>query len=90
MNVHCPFFHVPEHRSYIAQKAYICRNVRDNYCDQEHDKWDAGCVLVFLCGESRYSMPIPRSENYVIQASLVIRDLTLRVFAITRFRGKKP
>ena len=24
-----------------------------------------------------------------IQASLVIRDLTLRVFAITRFRGKK-
>jgi len=26
----------------------------------------------------------------VIQASLVIRDLTLRVFAITRFREKKP
>ena len=25
-----------------------------------------------------------------IQASLVIRDLILRVFAITRFRGKKP
>jgi hypothetical protein len=25
----------------------------------------------------------------LIQASLVIRDLTLRVFAITRFRGKK-
>jgi hypothetical protein len=24
-----------------------------------------------------------------IQASLVIRDLTLRIFAITRFRGKK-
>ena len=26
----------------------------------------------------------------VIQASLVIRDLTLRVFTITRFREKKP
>ena len=26
---------------------------------------------------------------FQIQASLVIRDLTLRVFAITRFRGKK-
>jgi len=26
----------------------------------------------------------------VVQASLVIRDLTLRVFAITRFREKKP
>jgi len=26
----------------------------------------------------------------IIQASLIIRDLTLRVFAITRFRGKKP
>ena len=25
-----------------------------------------------------------------VQASLVIRDLTLRVFAITRFREKKP
>jgi len=25
-----------------------------------------------------------------LQASLVIRDLTLRVFAITRFREKKP
>jgi hypothetical protein len=25
----------------------------------------------------------------LVQASLVIRDLTLRVFAITRFRGKK-
>jgi len=27
---------------------------------------------------------------HIIQASLVIRDLTLRVFAITRFREKKP
>jgi hypothetical protein len=27
--------------------------------------------------------------DYRVQASLVIRDLTLRVFAITRFRGKK-
>ena len=27
---------------------------------------------------------------FKIQASLVIRDLTLRVFAITRFREKNP
>jgi hypothetical protein len=30
-----------------------------------------------------YKMP------YKVQASLVIRDLTFRVFAITRFTGKK-
>jgi hypothetical protein len=29
------------------------------------------------------------NKRCVIQATLVIRDLTLRVFAITRFRGKK-
>ena len=28
-------------------------------------------------------------RRMAVQASLVIRDLTLRVFAITRFRGKK-
>jgi hypothetical protein len=28
-------------------------------------------------------------SNFKIQATLVIRDLTLRVFAITRFRGGK-
>jgi hypothetical protein len=28
-------------------------------------------------------------ERTPVQATLVIRDLTLRVFAITRFRGKK-
>ena len=35
-----------------------------------------------------YSLPILFPINKV-QASLVIRDLTLRVFAITRFREKK-
>jgi hypothetical protein len=34
------------------------------------------------------SFPTPRNYN-PIQATLVIRDLTLRVFAITRFRGEK-
>ena len=29
-------------------------------------------------------------NKFQVQASLVIRDLTLRVFAITRFREKKP
>jgi hypothetical protein len=29
------------------------------------------------------------TNSTVIQATLVTRDLTLRVFAITRFRGKK-
>ena len=40
--------------------------------------------------------PVRKAENLTtilghchVQASLVIRDLTLRVFAITRFRGKK-
>ena len=28
-------------------------------------------------------------EESAVQASLVIRDFTLRIFAITRFRGKK-
>jgi hypothetical protein len=35
-------------------------------------------------------IPIDFASNSRIQASLVIRDLTLSVFAITRFRGKKP
>jgi len=38
-------------------------------------------VLTFL---------VPVLFTFYIQASLVIRDLTLRVFAITRFREKKP
>ena len=40
----------------------------------------------------RHSGILERSISHAlrIQASLVIRDLTLRVFAITRFREKKP
>jgi hypothetical protein len=42
---------------------------------------------------NRTSIPCQRVYTMIrkkIQASLVIRDLTLRVFAIIRFRGKKP
>ena len=42
--------------------------------------------------EGKCCVSVHLHETYIfnsIQASLVIRDLTLRVFAITRFRGKK-
>jgi hypothetical protein len=59
-----------------------------------HDD-SASCRIVdLIC----YTLPqvslVYKSQHgshiqFVIQASLVIRDLTLRVFTITRFRGKK-
>ena len=45
-------------------------------------------ILWYSAVQPRESIHAHIRQNY-IQASLVIRDLTLRVFAITRFRGKK-
>ena len=47
---------------------------------------------VYLCGMTccHDAAASPVHATCRVQASLVIRDLTLRVFAITQFREKKP
>jgi hypothetical protein len=45
------------------------------------------CVCVWI--QVTFSENTSTSSSSIIQETLLIRDLTLRVFAITRFRGEK-
>jgi hypothetical protein len=45
--------------------------------------------LVHAAADSAENVLTQELNTFRIQATLVIRDLTLRVFAITRFRGEK-